>query len=734
MAKSKRIRIRGRLSLILFFLLTIFISLCVRIGYLKAVRGAEYEATARVQQTSSYDTEIPPNRGTITDRNGQVLAVSTTVYDIVLDVRVLVQHTKEEQEKTILALSETLEGVDYQTLVEYIKIDTATNKPVMDTSWKILAKQQSREIKEQLEELKIKGVIYKKDTKRRYVSDEIAAHVIGFIRDSMWGIESFYNKEMSGVSGRNFIIYDGASGAIAQEIAAQDGNTVVTTIDYTIQTFAEECAEYIFNEYNPENATTIVMDPNTGEILAMASSPTFNLNSPSSPLKLEEEAFGHLWDEMTTDERYEYLNSVWKNFNISSTFEPGSIFKPIIVAAALEEGIISNSSTYYCGGSKVVADATISCHLRSGHGTLDVEGVLAHSCNVGMMEIGAKLGADTMYKYLKDFGVGSPTEIDLPGEVSARSLRNLMYTPNQMGPVEVATVSFGQGFNVTALQSLNAMATTINGGNYMKPYVVSQIVNKDGNIVKENKPTLVRKVISRETSDIIRQDLVATVEVGTGKRAKIPGYTWGGKTGTAEQGNRRQNEYAISFIGYVPAENPQYIAITLMYKPETYASGVTTVAPATKDLLEKIIKYAGIEPSYEVEPGSIKKDSKTVVDDYKDLPLFDVLSELEYKNLNYIIVGKGNKVVNQVPHGNTEVLEGTQITLYVEKGEDETGTVIIPDVKGKDYDTALTELIDAGLEVVLLGDDIGIVTEISPRAGITVDAGSEVKITLSKQD
>ena len=627
-------------------------------------------------------------------------------------------------------MSENLDGVDYQTLAEYIKIDPVTNKPVMDTSWKILAKQQSRELKEGLEELGIKGVIFQKDTKRRYVSNEIAAHVIGFIRDSMWGIEKSYNEDMSGVSGRSFITYDRANGAIAQEIAAQDGNTVVTTLDYTIQVFAEECAKHIMEEYKPENATTIVMNPNTGEILAMATVPTFDLNEPSTPLKVEEEVFSAMWDEMGVDERYEYLNGVWKNFNISSTFEPGSIFKPIIVAAALEEGIISNSNTYYCSGKKEVADRSISCHLRSGHGTLDVEGVLAYSCNVGMMEIGAKLGADKIYKYLKDFGVGSLTEIDLPGEVSARSL---MYTPKEMGPVEVATVSFGQGFNTTALQSLNAMATTINGGNYMKPYVVSQIVDRNGNIVKENKPTLVRKVISQETSDIIRRDLVATVEVGTGKRAKIPGYTWGGKTGTAEQGNRKENKYAVSFIGYVPAENPQYIAITLMYKPESYADGVTTVGPATKELLEKIIKYAGIEPSYEVEPGSIKRDSKVLVDAYAGLPLFDVLTELEYKNLTYTIVGKGNLVVNQVPHGNTEVLEGTQITLYVEKGEDETGTVIIPDVRGKDYDTAITELIAAGLEVVLDGDDIGIVTEISPKAGITVDEGSEVKITFTKE-
>lgn len=732
MRKRQRIKVgfgrKAKLTFILFVLLAVFSGLGARVFYIKNVHGEEYETVAKTQQVSRYDSIISPNRGTITDRNNQALAVSTTVYNIVLDTRVLVQFKTEEQEKTIKALSDTLEGVDYSILKEYIAIDPTTKKPKLDTSWKVLAKKQSREVKESLEAMDLKGVVYQKDTQRKYTSGTLASQVIGFIRDAMWGLEKQYNVYMSGVAGRSFITYDGVNGAVNQEIPAEDGNTVVTTLDYTIQTYAEEAVKQSIEEYNPENAATIVMDPNTGEILAMAAGPSFDPNNPSQPLALESEAFSSMWNEMDSDSQYEYLNGVWKNFNISSTFEPGSIFKPMVVAAALEEGIIKNNDTFYCGGNKQVADRKINCHLRSGHGTLTVEQVLAYSCNVGMMDIGEKMGASLFYKYQRDFGFGSLTGIDLPGEVSASSL---MYSEERIKSTELATMSFGQSFNATALQAVNAMAAVINGGNLMRPYIVSQVVDKNGNVVKETKPEVIRKVISQETSDIVRKDLITTVESGTGKKAKIEGYTIGGKTGTAQQGTRADSKYTVSFIGFLPADNPQYIAITLIHKPETYADGVTTVSPIIKTLFEKIIKYKSLEPSYAVEAGKKTDEKNVIVNDYTNCTLFDVLTELELNNLNYELVGGGNNVVNQVPHGGAEVLEGSKVILYVEKGEGETGSVIVPAVKGLQYDEAVTALVDAGLEVVLKGDETGVVTDVSPKGGITVEEGSEVTITIS---
>ncbi len=723
---------KGRLVFILFMLFLVFFALACRVLYLKVVHGEEYETAAKHQPASSYDETINPNRGTITDRNNQPLAVSSTVYNIVLDVRVLVQFDMEEQEKTLRALSEALEGVDYDTLKSYtVIVDEENNTPALDTSWKVLAKLQPREVKEALEAQDLKGVVYQKDTKRSYPAGSLAAQVIGFQRDTFWGLENTYNKEMSGVPGRAYLTYDGTNGTVAQEIPAQDGNTVVTTLDYNIQTFAEQAVSDMMADYNPENAACIVMDPNTGEILAMAAGPGFDPNHPTVPLAMESEAFAQMWETMDTEAQYEYLNSVWKNFNVSSTFEPGSIFKPITVAAALEEGIIKNTDTFYCQGYKQVADYSIGCHLRSGHGTLDVAGALAQSCNVALMDIAEKMGAETFYRYQRDFGFGSPTGIDLPGEPSEESLQALMYDVGEIGPTQLATMSFGQSFNATALQCINAFAAVINGGNLMRPYVVSQVLDQDGNVVSETKPEVVRKVISQETSDIVRRDMIQTVEVGTGKKAKIEGYTFGGKTGTAEQGRTVPRQYTVSFMAFLPTENPQYLALTLIHKPESYADGVTTVAPAMKDLLEKIIQYKGIEPDYEAENTITNDVAKTTVEDYTGGTLFDVLTELDAKGLTYEVVGSGNSVVNQAPHGPVEVEEGSHVILYVEKGEGETGNIVVPDVKGMTKEEAMTALVDAGLMAEFLGEEGGVVSATSPQYGVTVEEGSTVQVTLS---
>ena len=725
---------KGKLLFLFLMFIIAFAGLGTRVFFIKEVHGEEYETAAKTQQVNRYDSVIPPNRGAITDRNNQTLAVSTTVYNIILDVRVLVTYSQEEQEKTIKALSEALEGVEYETLKDYITIvDPENNTPKLDTSYKILAKKQPREVKEALEAQELKGVVYEKDSKRKYPGDTLASHVIGFVRDSMWGLEKEYNSYMSGVSGRAYITFDGAKGAVEHEIPAEDGCTVVTTLDYTMQTFAEEAVENMVAEYNPENAAAMIMDPNTGEILAMASSPNFNLNDPANPIALStDESFKERWEAMTPDEQVEYLNNTWTNFNITSTFEPGSIYKPIVVAAALEEGVISPTDTYYCSGSKQVADRTIGCHLRSGHGTQTVEQVLANSCNVGMMDIAAKMGVDMMYKYQKDFGFGQLTGIDLPREESAKAL---LHAKENIGVTELATMSFGQGFNATAIQALNAMAAVINGGSLMKPYIVSQVVDRDGNIVKENKPEVVRKVISKETSDIVREQLVSVVENGTGKKARIEGYKVGGKTGTAEQNRTEPREYTVSFIGYLPADNPQYIAITLIHKPEHYQDGVTTVAPEMKRLMENIIKYKSIEPNYEVEGSGSNDENTTTVYDYTGSSLPDVLNEISGRNLDYEIVGTGNLVVNQVPHGITEVSEGTKVILYVEKDANETGTIAVPNVKGMSYGEAVTEIVDAGLTVdEESGETDGVVVSTTPSIGVTVEEGTSVILKMEKKE
>ncbi|MBS4960057.1 MAG: PASTA domain-containing protein [Clostridiales bacterium] len=725
-------RIRGRLTIVFFLLSFILCGLGGRVFYWKYCYGEEFETQAKSQQVERYDSIIPPARGQIVDRNKQPLALSLTVYNVVLDPILLSEFEVEDQERTLNALSEALE-LNYSDLKWYITVDPATGKLNRNNHWVYLKKSVDREIKEQLEAQDVKGVFFEKATKRKYPLGTLAAHVIGFIRgDAKWGLEYSYDEEMTGVPGRSFVTYDGGTNAATQEIPAEDGDTVVTTIDYTIQQYAQEAVEEAM-QYNPMYAAALVMDPNTAEIVAMASSPTYDPNDPTNPVAGKDNAeFQKEWEQKSDEEKIEYLNTVWKNFNITSTFEPGSIFKPLVVAAALEEGVITPETTFVCEGKKQVYDRQISCWYHAGHGVETVEDVLANSCNVGMMEIVEKLGATKFYEYQKDFGFGEKTGIDLPGEESAA---DLMYDLDQIGPVELATMSFGQSFNCTSIQILTAFASVINGGDLMRPYVVSQVMDMEGNIVKENKPEVVRKVVSQNTSDIIRTYLEATVDHGTGKNAKIEGYAIGGKTGTAEQGVRNKKDYTLSYISYFPVEDPQYICMVVIHLPKPYIDGVTTPSPMIKHLMEKIINYKSIESSYEIvnlSEEEAAKNTKVKADNYVGSSLSDALRSIGMSGLKYELGGQGNVVTGQVPEAGTEMTEGSTVLLYVERGENDTGDIQMPLVTGLTFDEAAKMLQEAGLSPPELEKTEGVVISQEPVAGTFVSGDDAVTLTMGE--
>ncbi len=727
--QNRRIR---RQRFILFVMTVILAVLIGRIAYLKIVKGEEYENAAKSQQTEDYDTTIVANRGSIVDRNNQAFAVSTRVYDLALDVRVLVSSYDEKiQEQTISTLASIdYLNLDYATLKSYIVTD-ANGVPAADTNWKVLAKQLSREQKEEIEALGLKGVVFGANTKRSYPLGSVAADVIGFIRgDSSWGLENKYNKELSGVDGREYKTYDGSSSAIIQSVDAQDGSTIVTTLDYNIQQYAEQAVAQAVADFSPEHAAVLVMNPNTGEVYAMADYPSFNANTPGNPTELyTSEEFKTEWEAMTDEEQTEFLMDSWQNFNVSYNFEPGSIYKPMVVAAALDEGIISETDTFYCSGSKTVYEDTMNCWQRSGHGTETLEEVLANSCNVGMMDIAEKMGRSLFYKYQKDFGFGDKTGIDLIGEEAG-----VLYAENAIGPVELATMSFGQGFECTAIQVLSAFSAVINGGDLMQPYVVSKIMDSDGNVTYEKTPTLVRKVISQETSDTVRTYLRAVINGGTGKKAKIDGYDIGGKTGTAQSGIRSNENYVVSFIGFLPVDNPEIIAIAILDRPAEYVEGSTSTAPMLKGLLENIIKYLGIPKTEEVSSTSSSSNDSVVLDDLTLYSTNEAITYLTLKGLDYQIVGEGSVVTSSAPHAGTEVAEGSKIIVYVTKGEDDDNMTQIPSVLGKTYDEAIQTIMDAGLSAVVNGDENGVVINQSPKKGEYVIKGSEVKLEFALKD
>lgn len=730
--KARGIKAKQKFAFILFVFMAILTVLFGRVVYWKVAHGAEFETAAKNQQINRYDLVNAANRGSILDRNEQVLAVSTAVYNVVLDPLQLAEENDEKKTKeTFTTLCEYFPDLKYEDLQYHITLNPETNKINTPTHWKYLVKGVERSVKEELEAKKLLGVYFEQTSKRSYPLKTLACHLIGF--NNTWGLEGYYNDEMTGTPGRSFILYQGVDKVTYQDYEAQDGNTIVTTLDYTIQQYAEQAVKETMETWPSQNVAAIVMNPNTGEIYAMAAADTFDLNDPDEPLKLEtDETFRETWEAMTDEEKSEYLNSTWKNFCVSDTYEPGSVYKPLVVAAALEEGVITKNSTFYCGGKLTVADRDINCHLHSGHGTISVEEIMAQSCNPGVIQIAQKLGVEKFYKYQREFGFGEKTGIDLPGEAVG-----ILHAESAIGPVELATSSFGQTFNCTSIQMATAFSALINGGNLVKPYLVSQIVDDDGSVIMEQNTEVVRKVISQKTSDYIRTALKATVDHGTAKKIAIPGYSIGCKTGTSEQGARDKKKWTLTHMAYFPAENPQYLVFSVIHIPEGYADGVQTTATMTKQLMENIIKYKNLEPTEATEETATLNSGKTTVTmpDYVGSSTYHVTMDLDGKGLNYKVVGTGNTITNQVPKSGTKVEVGSEVILYVAKSESDSGTVKVPDVMGKTYSEAVKTLSDAGFEVVFNGEiSNSTVTAQDPKYGVSVEDGSEVTITLTKQE
>ena len=729
---SGGIRANGRFAFILFAFFAAVALMFGRVLYMKVVHGAEYEAAAKNQQINRYDITIPPNRGSILDRNNQVLAISTTVYNVALDSLQLAEVAElspEEQEKTLTTLCEYFPELDYNTLKQYVTINPETGELYMNNHWKYLVKGIERSVKEELEAMNLKGVYFEKSSKRSYPLNSSACHLVGFTRgDAQWGLEGYYNSYMEGTPGRSFILYNGADSVVHQDYDAKDGDTIITTIDYNIQKIAEEVVAETAAEWSAKNVAAMVMDPYTGEVYAMAESHSFDLNNPNEIPEWETDiTYTENWDQLSNEEQLNYLNTMWKNFCVSDTYEPGSIFKPMLVAAALEEGVITPNSSFQCNGYTDIGGYRIKCHLVSGHGNINVEQIMAQSCNMGVIQIANLLGADKFYEYQREFGFGDYTGIDLPGEAAGQ-----LHSKESIGPTELATMSFGQTFNCTSIQVIAAFSSLINGGNLVKPHVVSQIVDADGNVVLQNDTEVVRRVISEKTSAYMRTALKATVENGLAKKLEIDGYSIGCKTGTAEQGSRTNDDlWALSNMSYFPAENPKYIVFTVINQPSDYVEGVQTPTPMTKKLIEGIIKYDNMEPTQPVEDEANLSQNKTVtVADYTDSVIFDVIGDLDGKELTYKVVGNGNTVVNQVPKGGTTVDVGSEVILYVQRSEEDTGTVSVPNVVGKNYEQAETTLTNAGFTVAFEGDQSGTVTAQDPKYGVSVAKGSEVMLTL----
>lgn len=589
---------KKKLALTFFLVALALFGLAVAVAVIGQRDGADYSRTVLAQQTYTSDT-IPFKRGEITDRNGTVLATNEAVYNLILDPSVI---TSDENilNPTLDALVECygydraeLEALLNEDLnAQYIRYERRMSEESRD---EFLAKQEevnnNMEIKD-----KIDGVWFETEYKRIYPNSTLACDLIGFSSEDgttgSYGIEQYYNDDLAGVDGRRYGSFNEDSDAENVTRDAIDGNTVVSTIDVNLQSIIEEQIRLFNENVGSENTAVIVMDPNNGEVLAMASYPYYDLNNPSDLT-----VSGYYTNEeiatMNDEETTEALNEIWKNFITQTTYEPGSTAKPLTIAAGLEEGKLSTTDTYLCDGGEEVAGSYIGCHNLAGHGMLDVQGAIVESCNDALMHIGWQIGKEVFCKYQPIFGLGERTGIDLPGEETG-----ILQNEEAMTDVDLATNSFGQNFNATVIQMAAAYCSIINGGNYYTPHVVKEILSPDGSVVQSMEATLVRETVSESTSEFLKTAMLAMVDNQTTYSTAIAGYEIGGKTGTAEKQPRSDNTYVVSFCSFVPASAPEYFMMVVIDEPnvEDQSSGGYATS-LTHDLWTQIIPYLNLFPT-----------------------------------------------------------------------------------------------------------------------------------------
>ena len=611
MAKRRRNPFRRKFSktmqrkLVMLFaaIVLAFVFLVGRITYINAASGDKYTKLVLDQQQYGSRT-IPFKRGDIVDRNGTKIATSERIYNVILDMKVML--SKEEYIEPTIQVLEDCFGIAEEDVRTLMDKNPTGRYNILKKGVDYATAQKFNKIESDSEKYpNVKGIWLEEDYVRKYPYNTLASDVIGFTVDGNVGsngIEASYNSILNGTDGREYGYQDESTSFEQTVKEPENGQTVMSTIDLQVQSIVEKHI-LEFNEEHKNQAregegsldtAVIVMNPQNGEILAEASYPNYDLNNPRDLTKYYTE---EQIEAMSDEEKLDTLNSLWNNFCVSDTYEPGSTFKPFVISAGLETGVLSGEESYTCGGVLHVGDHDIHCSNRDGHGTQTLKRALENSCNVALMQIGESMGAEEFTRYQELFGFGEMTGIDLPGEASTEGL---LYEAENMDAASLATNAFGQNFNVTMTQLAASFCSLVNGGNYYEPHVVKQIQDENGNVTETKDPVLVRKTISKETSDIIKDYMYGVVEEGTGKSAAVEGYAIGGKTGTAEKLPRRNGKYLVSFIGYAPQENPQVVVYVVVNEPN--AQGQANSGFATElasKIMGEIFPYLGIEKTAE---------------------------------------------------------------------------------------------------------------------------------------
>ena len=599
--KPKRFNRKMCITVFLVFCVCLFTFgvLLFKIYRINSKDGDRYRKEALSQQ-SYTNTVLNYQRGDVKDRNNTTLAVSVRKYDLVLEPRTLGKDEKKKQ-ATVDAIAKTF-GVAASVVEEVIQKKPNSMYEHIDSLKELPAKKVDK-CKKQIKKERLEGVWFEEVYKRNYPLKTVGASIIGFMNSNnqgTYGVEEQYNSVLNGTTGREYGYFDSNMNLQRTIKEAKDGNSVVLTIDANVQKIIEdEIADFQKNGTGAKTIAMMVMNPKNGEILAMASNSTFDLNDPQNLASMYSE---QKIAAMTDKEKNENLLSMWSNFCVGSAYEPGSTFKPFTIAAALDENIISGKSTFQCNGVKKVADREIHCSNRNGHGMLDLRHALMESCNAALMDIGLGLGRNKFSKYIKLYGFGQRTGVDLPGETSG-----LIHTKEELNPVELATSSFGQTQTVTMVQMLSGFSSLINGGNYYQPHLVKEIQNSNGDVVKTIDPVVVKRTTSEDTSSKLRSYLKSTVEEGTAAPAQVKGYSIGGKTGTAEKRPVSAKKYLVSFIGCEPAEDPEVAYYVIIDEPHVKDQAHSTYATEfSSKVMKRVLPFLGQYAS----SSQIKQDAK----------------------------------------------------------------------------------------------------------------------------
>ncbi len=570
---------RKKLVLMIAAILMVCILECVRLGVIMTVKSEYYMQKA--DELHQRERRIKAKRGRILDRNGEILAAN----EVVCTVSVI--HSQiEDEDKLIKVLAGELD----------MDVEEVTKKVKKVSSMEYIKTNVAKDIGDAIREYDLPGVKIDEDYKRVYPYNELASKVLGFTgadNQGILGLEAKYDTYLSGTNGQILTLSDAGGieikGSREDRILPVDGQDLYTTLDVNIQKYATQLAWETMVKKEAKQVSIIVMRPDNGEILAMANVPEYNLNSPYE-LNYEPD------EEEAQKDKMDLLNNMWRNFCINDTYEPGSIFKTVTATAALETGVVGLNDSFTCSGATIVSDRRIRCHKTTGHGTQDFTHTVYNSCNPAFVEWGRRVGTDNMYLYMGKLGLLSKTGIDLSGEAGT-----IIHKQENVGAVELATMSFGQSFQITPVQMLRAVSAIVNGGRLVTPHFGLYTGSSDGSVVNEFAYSTQDEAISSQTSETMKKILEGVVSEGGGTKAYIDGYSIGGKTATSQKLPRGSGKYISSFIGFAPADNPQVIAMCLIDEPTGVYYGGTIAAPVVKTLYENILPYIGIERSVQLE-------------------------------------------------------------------------------------------------------------------------------------